>query len=61
VEFWQKKYEEVMKTIWKLKHHCPQDLETLSEETEKFTPASPPRKMATCAPPVYVVPNNDDD
>jgi hypothetical protein len=62
VEFWQEKYEEVIKTIRKLKHHCPQDLETLSdEETEKFTPASPPRKMATHAPLVYVIPNNDDD
>jgi uncharacterized HAD superfamily protein len=62
VEFWQEKYEEVIKTIRKLKNHCPQDLETLSdEETEKFTPASPPRKMATHAPLVYVIPNNDDD
>jgi hypothetical protein len=35
VEFWQEKYEETMKIIRKLKHHCPQDLETLSdEETE---------------------------
>jgi hypothetical protein len=25
VEFWQEKYEEAIKTIWKLKHHCPQD------------------------------------
>jgi hypothetical protein len=62
VEFWQEKYEEAMKIIWKLKHHCPQDLETLSnEETEEFTPASPPHKMATYAPPVYVIPHNDDD
>jgi hypothetical protein len=62
VEFWQEKYEEAMKTIWKLKHHCPQGVETLSEEEmEEFTPASPPRKMATRAPPVYIIPNNDED
>jgi hypothetical protein len=62
VEFWQEKYEEAMKTIQKLKCHYPQDVETHSnEETEEFTPASPPRKMATRAPPVYVIPNNDDD
>jgi hypothetical protein len=37
-------------------------VETLSEEEmEEFTPASPPRKMATRAPPVYVIPNNDED
>jgi hypothetical protein len=61
-EFWQEKYEEAMKTIQKLKCHCSEDMETLSdEETEEFTPASPPRKMATRPPPVYVVPNNDDD
>jgi hypothetical protein len=49
-----------MKTIWKLKWHYPQDLETLSkEETEEFTLASPPRKIR--APPVYVISNNDDD
>jgi hypothetical protein len=35
VEFWQEKYKEAMKIIWKLKHHCPTDMETLSkEETE---------------------------
>jgi hypothetical protein len=51
-----------MKTIQKLRCHCPQDVETLSEEEiEEFTPASPPRKMATCAAPVYVIPNNNDD
>jgi hypothetical protein len=51
-----------MKIVRKLKHHCPQAVETHSdEETEEFTPASPPRKMATHAPPVYVIPNNDDD
>jgi hypothetical protein len=51
-----------MKTIRKLKRHYPQGVETLSnEETEEFTLASPPRKMVTCAPPVYVIPNNDDD
>jgi hypothetical protein len=49
-------------TIRKLKHHCPQGVETLSnEETEEFTLASPPCKMATRAPPVYVIPNNYDD
>jgi hypothetical protein len=31
------------------------------EEVEEFTLASPPHKMATHAPPVYVIPNNDDD
>jgi hypothetical protein len=62
VEFSQDKYKEAMKTIQKLKCHCPQDLETLfEEETKEFTPASPPRKMATRAPPVYVILNNDDD
>jgi hypothetical protein len=51
-----------MKTIQKLKRHCPQDVETLSnEETEEFTPTSPPHKMATRATPIYVIPNNDDD
>jgi hypothetical protein len=53
VEFWQEKYDEVMKTIRKLKHHCPQDAQMLSdEETEEFTLASPPRKLVTRAPPV---------
>jgi hypothetical protein len=62
VEFWQEKYEEAMKTIWKLKHHCPQGVETLfDEDTEEFTPASPPHKMVTRAPPVYIIPINDDD
>jgi hypothetical protein len=62
VEFWKEKYEEAMKTIRKLKHHCPQEVETLSnEDTEEFTLATPPRKMATRAPLVYVIPNNDDD
>jgi hypothetical protein len=62
VEFWQEKYEEAMKAIWKLKHHCPQGVETLfDEDTEEFTPASPPHKMVTRAPPVYIIPNNDDD
>jgi hypothetical protein len=62
VEFWQEKYEEVMKTIQKLKRHYLQGMETLSnEETEEFTLASPPRNMVTRAPPVYVIPNNDDD
>jgi hypothetical protein len=31
VEFWQKKYEEALKTIQNLKRHCPQDVQTLSE------------------------------
>jgi hypothetical protein len=62
VKFWQEKYEESMKTIRKLKRHYPQGMETLfEEEMEGFTPTSPPRKMATCAPLVYVIPNNDDD
>jgi hypothetical protein len=62
VEFWQEKYEEAMKIVRKLKHQHPQRMETLSEEeTEEFTPASPPCKMPTRAPPVYVIPNNDDD
>jgi hypothetical protein len=62
VEFWQEKFEEAMKTIQKLKRHYPQGVETLSnEETEEFTLASPPRKMATRAPLVYVIPNNDVD
>jgi uncharacterized HAD superfamily protein len=62
VEFWQEKYEDAMDTIQKLKHHCPQGMETFSEEeTKEFTPTSPPRKMVTRAPPVYVIPNNDDD
>jgi hypothetical protein len=61
VEFWQEKYDEAMKSIRKMKRLCPQDVETLSdEETEEFTPASPPHNMATCAPPLYVIPNNDD-
>jgi uncharacterized HAD superfamily protein len=52
VEFWQEKYEETIKIVWKLKRHCPQDLEMLSdEEMEEFTPASPPWKMGTRAPP----------
>uniref|UniRef100_UPI003D09F523 hypothetical protein n=1 Tax=Sulfurimonas sp. TaxID=2022749 RepID=UPI003D09F523 len=62
VEFWQEKYEEAMKTIRKLKRHCPQGMQMLSEEEiEEFTLASPPCKMAIHAPPVYVIPNNDDD
>jgi hypothetical protein len=62
VEFWQEKYEEAMESFWKLKHHYPQGVETLSnEETEEFTPTSPPRKMAACAPLVYIIPNNDVD
>jgi hypothetical protein len=62
VEFWQEKFEEAMKTIQKLKRHYPQGVETLSnEETKEFTLASPPHKMVTHAPPVYVIPNNDVD
>jgi hypothetical protein len=62
VELWQEKYEEAMKTIQKLKRHYPQDMQMLSEEeTEEFTLASPPCQMATCAPPVYIIPNNGDD
>jgi hypothetical protein len=57
VEFWQEKYEEAMMTIQKLKRHCPQGMEMLSkEETEEFTPTSPPHKMSTRAPLVYVIP-----
>jgi hypothetical protein len=56
------KYEDAMKVLWKRKNHCPQDLKTLSnKEIEEFTAASSPRKVATSAPPVYVISNNDDD
>jgi hypothetical protein len=59
VEFWQGKYEEAMKTIQKMKRRCPRDLETLlDEETGEFSPHSPPRKMATRAPPAYIIPND---
>jgi hypothetical protein len=62
VEFWQGKYEEAMKTIQKMKHRYPQDMETfLDEETEEFSPHSPPRMMATRAPPAYVIPNDVED
>jgi hypothetical protein len=62
VGFWQEKYEEAMKTIRKLKHHCPHGVQMVfEEEIEDFTPASPPCKTATRAPLVYVIPNNDDD
>jgi hypothetical protein len=62
VEFLQEKFEEAMKTIRKLKRHYSQGVETLSnEEAEEFTLTSPPHKMTTHAPPVYVVPNNDVD
>jgi hypothetical protein len=62
VKFWQEKYEEAMKIIHKLKCHCPQGMETLSEEEmEEFTPASLPRKMVSRAPPLYVIPNNGGD
>jgi hypothetical protein len=56
VEFWQGKHEEAMNTIRKMKRHCPQDQETHSDE--EFSPHSPPRKMATRAPPAYILPNN---
>jgi hypothetical protein len=59
VEFWQGKYEEAMKTIQKMKRHCPQDWEScFDEETEEFSPHSPPHKMATRAPPTYIIPND---
>jgi hypothetical protein len=59
VEFWQGKYEEAMKNIRKMKHHCPQDWETHSdEETEEFSLHSPPRKMAARAPPTYIIPKD---
>jgi hypothetical protein len=59
LEFWQGKYEGTMKTIWKMKRCYPHYLETLlDEETEEFSPHSPPRKLATCAPPAYVIPND---
>jgi hypothetical protein len=32
VEFWQEKYEEAMKIVQRLKHHYPQDMETLFEK-----------------------------
>jgi predicted translin family RNA/ssDNA-binding protein len=42
VEIWQEKYEEAIKIIRKLKRHCPEGVETHSdEEMEEFTPASP--------------------
>jgi hypothetical protein len=59
VEFWQGKYEEAMKTIRKIKRRYPHDLETLSdEETEEFSPQSPPHKLATHASLTYVIPND---
>jgi hypothetical protein len=30
----------------------------LDEGTKEFIPHSPPRKMATCAPPSYIIPND---
>jgi hypothetical protein len=51
-----------MKTIRKMKHRYPQDLETiLDEEIEEFSPHSPPHKMATRAPPTYVINNYVED
>jgi endonuclease III len=62
VKFWQEKCEDAMKTLRKIKSHYPQVMETPSnEEIEEFTPASPSRKMATRAPLIYVIPDNDDD
>jgi hypothetical protein len=59
VEFWQGKYEVAMKTIWKMKRRCPQHWETLSDdEIEEFSPHSPPCRMATHAPPAYIIPND---
>jgi hypothetical protein len=29
-----------------------------NDETEEFSPHSPPRKMATCAPLAYIIPND---
>jgi hypothetical protein len=59
VEFWQGKYEEAMKTIQKMKHRYPHDLETLlDEEIEEFSLHSPPHKLATHAPPTYDIPND---
>jgi hypothetical protein len=55
VEFWQGKYEEAIKTIQKMKRRCP----TLSdEETEQYSLHSLPHKMATRAPPAYIIPND---
>jgi hypothetical protein len=62
VEFWQGKYEEAMRTIQKMKRRYPQNSETLlDEEAKEFTPHSPPCKMATRAPPTYVIPNDVED
>jgi hypothetical protein len=48
-----------MKTIQKMKRCYPQDWETLlDDETEEFSLHSPPRKMATRAPPAYIIPND---
>jgi hypothetical protein len=59
VEFWQGKYEEAMKAIRKMKRRYPHDLETLSDEgTEEFSLHSLPHRLATRAPPVYVIPND---
>jgi hypothetical protein len=42
-----------------MKRQCHQDWETLSdEETKEFSSHSLPRKMATHAPPAYVIPND---
>jgi hypothetical protein len=42
-----------------MKHHCPQDWVTCFDEAiEEFSPHSPPHKMATRAPPAYIIPND---
>jgi hypothetical protein len=62
VEFWQGKYEEAMKIIQKMKHRYPQELEMfLDEETKECSPHLPPHRMATRAPPAYVIPNDVED
>ncbi|GJM91706.1 hypothetical protein PR202_ga08110 [Eleusine coracana subsp. coracana] len=62
LEFWQEKYEEAMKTVRKLKRHLPEDEELSSnEELEEKTWSSSPRKMASRAPPAYIIPNSNED
>jgi hypothetical protein len=42
-----------------MKRRYPHDLETLlDEETEGFSPHSPPHKLATHAPHAYIIPND---
>jgi hypothetical protein len=48
-----------MKTIQMMKHRCPQNWETLLDgEIEEFSLHSLPHKMATHAPPAYIIPND---